>query len=79
MNTYKVAIAKYMTVVNHVRIDTEGDEDAAKAEFERQLENRECSELEDEASWGEAQYYQVTKADPYSFRYEVLEIEKEEY
>lgn len=72
MKTYAFTVAR--TTVVHATVFIEGsDEASARARFEHQLETRSCEQVEDGAKWGEAEYYQVQKADPYIHEYEIVD------
>jgi hypothetical protein len=75
MNTYAFTVAR--TTVVHAIVYIDGtDEESARARFQHQLETRSCHEIEDAEKCGEAEYYQVHKADPYAHDYEIIDCHK---
>lgn len=75
MKEYRLTILRTVQVSACIYIEGDSAEDAV-ARFQHQLESEQCSALEDEANWGEAFYYQVTKAGPYASKYEVWDVEE---
>lgn len=77
MPTYALTVLRTDRYSNIIYIEGDSPEDA-KARFQHQLESKQCSQIEDELSWGESHYYQITKSSPYEREYEVLDAELEE-
>jgi hypothetical protein len=77
MKDYRLTILRTVQVSTCIYIEGDSAEDAI-ARFDQQLENDDCPAIEDEANWGEAFYYQVTKAGPYASEYEVLAVVEEQ-
>ena len=75
MKEYQLTVMRTIRVLGTIYVEGDSAEDA-EARFQHQLESRECSGIEDEIMWGEANYYQVCKADPYDFEYEVVNAEE---
>ena len=76
MQLYKLLVARKVTMTTRVWVEGDSADDA-KARFQHQLESESCSALDDGDAWGEAYFYQVYKAGPYSGEFEVLEAEVE--
>lgn len=72
MPTYAFTVAR--TTVVHATIYIEGtDETSARERFQHQLETRSCEQVEDGDKWGQAEYHQVHKADPYDHKYAIVD------
>lgn len=74
MAEYNLTIRRTVTVAWNTTVEGDSPEDAAQR-FQHQLEARQCSAVEDDEMWGEAFYYQVAKADPYTGEYAVMDAE----
>lgn len=75
MKTYRFTVARTTVVHAYVYIDGT-DEASARARFQHQLETRTCPGIEDMEEWGEAEYEQVHRADPYDHEYLIVDCEE---
>jgi hypothetical protein len=74
MTSYRILVARTVTVTNNIYIDAESEADA-RARFEHLLENDASAFTDDD--WGEAFYYQIIKAGEAVGHFEILEIEED--
>jgi len=72
MPKYWVTIERQLSVITNVEMEGTDPQDAAER-FYHQLEQEQCSGIEDEAMWGEIFHYQVAKAGPYAGTYTVID------
>lgn len=73
MKTFKLAVQRTVNLVADVWVEG-SDEASALTRFQHMLESEECSQIEDEETWGAM----LAKADPYSSEYDVVNIQEEE-
>ena len=76
MKTYRLTVQRTIHLIANIYIEGDSEADAAER-FQHQLESRECSQIEDGETWGEAFYYQAEKTSPYDSTYTVLDSEPE--
>lgn len=73
MKEYRLTVLRTVQVSACIYLEGDSADDAV-ARFQHQLENEQCSPLEDDTLWGEAFWYQVEKAGPYVGEYDVVDV-----
>ena len=66
MKEYEVTVERAVYMVNTVYVEAESEEEAAQLAVD--------PANHDDASWGEAYYYQVAKRSPEASEFEVLDV-----